>query len=376
MTRVEIEAPKTYAADLMPAGGVQYTCEPALGISFAGGAEDGRGPFTEGQACPVSSDTAAYIAQYLADTVGPLLDGAIPSSLVVPVGCYNPAFTLLGYGCQMEKPIAVPLAIALADTPLLELQPRTIPLQIVALGNLAIISVPWETTTMSGRRLRKVVLDALQDAGIDYAVIAGLSNTYIHYLTTREEYRAQDYEGASTVFGPWSEDAVNQEYQRLARHLRDGTAPASPYAAASYSDHTPILHHLPSVSDGRLPSGVAFGDVAVQPQASYTLSKTERSVVSASFYAGHPRRDLMRGSSYVYVERKDGDSWQVVATDDDWATYYTYQQRADGGANLGKVEWQVPAGTRAGTYRIRHQGASADGPYSGVTQSFEISGCE
>ena len=376
MSRVAVEQPNTYADELMPATGVQRTCEPALGISFAGGAEDGRGPFTEGQACPISSDTANYMSQYLADTLGPLLDGAIPSSLVVPIGCYDPAFTLLGFGCHMEKPIAIPLAVAVADAPLLELQPRTIPIQIVALGNLAIISVPWETTTMAGRRLRSAVLDALQDAGIDYAVIAGLSNTYIHYLTTREEYRAQDYEGAANVFGPWSLDGVTQEYVRLARHLRDGSAPVSPYAAASYTDHTPILRHLPSVSDGRLPAGAAFGDVAVQPQAKYTLSKTERSIVGASFYAGHPRRDLMRGASYVYVERQDGERWQTVATDDDWSTFYTYQPRGDGGAGLGKLEWKVPAGTRAGTYRLRHQGASADGAYSGVTQSFEIGGCE
>lgn len=376
MTRVEVESPKTYADELMPVIGGQRTCEPALGISFAAGAEDGRGPFSEGQACPISSDTAAYLQQYLMDTLGPLFDGVLPSSLLVPVGCYNPAFALLGFGCQMEKPVAIPLAVAVGDLPLLQLQPRTIPIQMIALGNLAIVAVPWETTTMAGRRLRQAVLDALQDAGIDYVVIAGLSNTYIHYMTTREEFRAQNYEGASNVFGPWTLDAVTQEYVRLARHLRDGTAPTSPYAAASYTDHSPLLHHVPAVSDGRLPGGATFGDVLVQPQPKYTLSKTERTLVSASFYAGHPRRDLRRGASYLYVERKDGDRWQQVATDDDWSTYFTYQKRGDGGANVGLVEWKVPAGTRPGTYRFRHEGASADGPYSGVTEPFEIGGCE
>lgn len=375
MSRVIVEAPKTYAAGLMPAIGVQRTCEPALGISFAAGAEDGRGPFTEGAACPVSTDTADYISQYLRDTIGPLFDGAIPSTLIQPIGCYNVAYAALGYACQQEKPVAIPLVVAPLDLPLLQLQPYVIPIQIIALGNLAIVSVPWETTTVAGRRLREAVLDKLQDAGIDYAVIAGLSNTYIHYLTTREEYSAQDYEGASTVFGPWSLDALLQEYVRLAGHLRDGSAPASPYAAASFSDHTPILRHFPSVSDGTPPSGTAFGDVAVQPQASYTLSKTERTVISASFYAGHPRRDLRRGASYVYIERNNGSSWDVVATDDDWSTYFTYQAGAEGRANLALVEWKVPAGTRPGTYRIRHEGASADGPYSGVTQSFEVGGC-
>jgi Neutral/alkaline non-lysosomal ceramidase, N-terminal len=34
-----------------------------------------------------------------------------------------------------------------------------------------------------------------------YVVIAGPANTYAHYVTTREEYSIQRYEGASTIFG-------------------------------------------------------------------------------------------------------------------------------------------------------------------------------
>ena len=35
-----------------------------------------------------------------------------------------------------------------------------------------------------------------------YVVVAGPSNTYGHYVATREEYGVQRYEGASTLFGP------------------------------------------------------------------------------------------------------------------------------------------------------------------------------
>jgi neutral ceramidase len=35
-----------------------------------------------------------------------------------------------------------------------------------------------------------------------YVVIAGPSNVYSHYVTTREEYTVQRYEGASTLYGP------------------------------------------------------------------------------------------------------------------------------------------------------------------------------
>jgi neutral ceramidase len=32
--------------------------------------------------------------------------------------------------------------------------------------------------------------------------LAGLSNTYTHYITTFEEYEKQRYEAASTIYGP------------------------------------------------------------------------------------------------------------------------------------------------------------------------------
>lgn len=35
-----------------------------------------------------------------------------------------------------------------------------------------------------------------------YVVIAGPANAYGHYVTTREEYGVQRYEGASTLYGP------------------------------------------------------------------------------------------------------------------------------------------------------------------------------
>ncbi|WP_169729228.1 neutral/alkaline non-lysosomal ceramidase N-terminal domain-containing protein [Solimonas soli] len=379
MSKVVIEAPKTYPDALMPAVGAQRTCEPAFGVTFAAGAEDGRGPFSEeGAACPMSDDRLLpFITGYLQTTLGVLPDGALPSTLIEPVGCYNPAFALLGYACQQEKPILLPLAVAPAGLPLVLLQARTAPLQIVTLGNLAIISLPWEVTTMAGRRLREAVLDTLQDAGIDYAVIAGLSNSYVDYLTTREEYSVQNYEGGSNIYGPWSLDAVIQEMTRLASHLRDGSAAASPYADPRYRDHVPLLpFHLGLVvSDSRLPAGAAFGDVTQQPAAEYQMTRDERLTVSARFYSAHPRNDLMLGSSYLYVDRKVGDDWKVVATDDDWWTRFTYLKNG-GGSDEALVEWQVPAGTEPGTYRIRYQGVTQDGtPYSGSTQPFALKGC-
>ncbi len=43
-----------------------------------------------------------------------------------------------------------------------------------------------------------------------HVVLAGLTNTYSSYVTTFEEYSAQRYEGASTIFGPHTLDAYIQ----------------------------------------------------------------------------------------------------------------------------------------------------------------------
>src|SRR3546814_13519986 len=75
---------------------------------------------------------------------------------------------------------------------------------------------------MSGRRLRKTVLDALSPVGVDTVIIAGLSNDYLHYMATREEYSAQMYEGSSTYAGPWQLAATQQEARKLALTLAAG----------------------------------------------------------------------------------------------------------------------------------------------------------
>jgi hypothetical protein len=55
---------------------------------------------------------------------------------------------------------------------------------------------------------REAVRDKLIASGIvgedAHVVVAGPANTYAHYISTREEYAVQRYEGASTLYGPCS----------------------------------------------------------------------------------------------------------------------------------------------------------------------------
>lgn len=74
-----------------------------------------------------------------------------------------------------------------------EWQPTIVPIQLAMWGSdLAVAAVPGEFTTMSGRRMRKTVSQAIREAGgaaNTDVIIAGLSNLYSDYITTPEEYQ-------------------------------------------------------------------------------------------------------------------------------------------------------------------------------------------
>jgi neutral ceramidase len=135
--------------------------------------------------------------------------------------------TLAQTRCQHPKPIA----LLIGDIDLLGGSPwaaTVIPLQMFRIGQLVLVGVPGEFTTMSGRRLRDQVQRTLVESGVadenTRVVIAGLSNEYIHYCATPEEYAIQRYEAASTLFGPEQLPAFLQEFTRLSKALATGSA--------------------------------------------------------------------------------------------------------------------------------------------------------
>lgn len=302
------------------------------------------------------------------------------------MGCNHALLTPAGLGqgdyeCQEEKPILFPLAVSPFDptgVPPQGLAPNILPFQIIVIGNLAIIGMPWEVTTMSGHRIRNAVLDELEGAGVDYAVIAGLTNSDARYLVTREEYRPQQYEGASTIYGPWTQDAAQQEMARLASNLRTLTTPTSPYEEPNgLRTRVTSLVHQVSPNDGS--SGGAAGTVSIEPDASYEIATGL--IVEATFVAGDPRNDMLDklDSSYLFIEQETSPGvWQTVLTDDDWQTRYHFQAaspQAGSPQSTVRIEWHVQPGTAPGNYRIRHEGATGGGAYSGTTQTFALTPC-
>jgi neutral ceramidase len=360
--------------------GDKTTCKTALGFGFAAGGVNGPGPGAAGFTCANDAPSpykdeirngynglyngTGYLTVEQNDTPIPVPLAGVPvTAAVSTVLC---AQTLIpSYSCQNEKPIFLPS----------ETDP--VPFQILRIGNLAILGVPFEVTTMSGRRLRKTVLDALAPAGVDTVVIAGLANDYLHYMATREEYSAQMYEGASTYAGPWQLAATQQEARKLALTMASGEpAPQGvPAADISVGVDAPVSLDPPS----------NFGAVVSDADAQYT----QGDLVDVSFVSGYPGNDLKTMSSYVYAERQNANGgWDVIATDRDPQLRFVWNSSSNPvstelnmiSASTAEVLWKIPLNTLPGTYRLRHDGVSRTSrgapptPYEAVSRPFEISG--
>jgi hypothetical protein len=186
-------------------------------------------------------------------------------------------------------------------------EPSIVDIQILRIGQLVVLAVPGEFTTMAGRRLRKAVKNVFTSHGAIPAesievVIAGLSNSYSGYVATFEEYQVQRYEGASTIYGPYTLDAYIQEFTRLALGMVNPDCQSKPCPDADQLPRTThpatvgpvdftnrLITFLPPVVFDSVPLGRRFGQVVpgYDVQSVYNIGET----VKATFYAGHPRNN-------------------------------------------------------------------------------------
>jgi neutral ceramidase len=81
--------------------------------------------------------------------------------------------------------------------------PEALPITLHEIGELQLLAVPFELTTSQGYALRRA-LEGLfgRHSRAQRIEIIGLANEYASYVATLDEYAAQDYVGASTIWGP------------------------------------------------------------------------------------------------------------------------------------------------------------------------------
>jgi neutral ceramidase len=267
---------------------------------------------------------------------------------------------------QAPKGIVLPGA---AINRVLPVVAQRAPVQLLRVGPLYLLGIPGEVTITAGLRLRRTVA-GIVGAEIADVLVAGYSNGYIHYVTTPEEYDAQQYEGASTLFGRWELPALAQTAAALATAMASGSTldPGPPTADLS-ARHRPRPDPL---GPDAAPPETSFGDVVVAPRERYTSGQR----VAVVFVAAHPCHNLRRGDTYLDVQRLEDDDWRTVYDDGDWSTRFTWR-RAGRGRSEVTIAWDIPEQVGSGQFRIRYHGDAKDDrgalhPFTGTSPAFEV----
>lgn len=338
----------------------ERTWPAALGLGMTSGSSEdsvGFNVWPEG----TTRDSVEHDPELIRQILGQMLPGLF--------GLACPAMEQEYIEGHAEKPILAPLGlIKIFGAPV---APSILPLQLIRLGSLIIIAHPGEMTTMAGRRMRKTILDILGGDGIQHAVVATYAGAYSSYTTTREEYAMQHYEGASTLYGPWTLAAYQQENAKLATAMKN-SADAGPGPEPPDLSKKQVSLQTGVWFDDK-PWNQKFGDVKEQPEPSYHRGET----VKVSFYGAHPNNDLRIEDTYLKVENSVAGQWKTVHSDRDFCTRFGWKR--EGIANsIITIEWQIPPTQDLGVYRISYYGKWKSvwpgrlKKFSGVSREFTI----
>ncbi|KAJ3209164.1 Dynein regulatory complex subunit 4 [Entophlyctis luteolus] len=348
-------------------GTIGKTCKPALGNSFAAGTTDGKGlPFSyQGYHRQDSNLVLSFIRKVMNfDPIQKELES-----------CHYPKVILLNTGGNhLPHPW----------------QPHVLPLQIFLIGTkVALIGFPSEITTMAGRRLRQTVQRQLtEDRMIDQdaeVIVVGLANAYSSYVTTREEYQIQRYEGGSTIYGPHTLGAYQKLFKQMAMSFKNSSKnleATQPPKIPKYeiSLVTPVVLDIAD-------TGKKFGDVVVEPALIYVISssksdiskgndsgrlgdgkvylriKNETATARCTFVCAHPRNGVGklsessgRTATFMTVEKQDDQNknlWVTFLTDAEWDTKFEWSRKGVAGSEC-IASWEIgrTVPVVAGRYRI------------------------
>ena len=363
-------------------GTMVRTCPAALGYSFAAGTSDGPGAFDFKQAQPGDPN-------------------ANPLWAVVSDLLHAPNDTQKE--CQGVKPILLDVG---ETTQPYDWAPNIVDIQLLRVGQFFIIVSPGEATTMSGRRWREAVQSSAADMfddlnGTDPVVVLGApANSYTHYIATPEEYSVQRYEGASTLYGPYTLDAYLNLSVTLLPYL-DTSAKNLPTLDPGPSPPINVNKSLSFITGVIVDNAQllkSFGEQLTAPKATYRLGDS----ISAAFVGANPRNNFRLGKTFAAVEQFDFSSktWHKIRDDSDWSLLYEWKRTSTvlGTSQVTitwETEWETNAWKKApkassskddlrtrqsqlqGLFRIKYHGDSKSiggtvTPFVGTSDEFKI----
>ncbi len=240
------------------------------------------------------------------------------------------------------------------------LVPLTAPVSLMRVGDTAITSMPFEITTQMGRRINDAVV-AKSGGEFESSVIAGLSNGYMSYTATPEEFDHCGYEGSFTLFGRQQGPLLRDTAASLVPSLLGGSDPVSdpePPSLAFEAENMPASEPTPAPETA-----------VTQPSNVNRFGRT-----SFTWRGGDPSVDAPRGHTFVSLQHRTGSGWETIGTDDGPESTTVY----DDDAGTWTETWQFSNCEPLGTYRFVATGIAVkvDGgapePYAATSGAFEL----
>jgi neutral ceramidase len=237
--------------------------------------------------------------------------------------------------------------------------PDTFPVSFWQVGDLGIVAYPAEITKQMGERIREDLL-ARSRGAFDHIALAGLTNAYISYTTTPEEYDTCNYEASFTLYGR----QMGYAWIAFGRELENSLLSGAPLRSAAEPAPTGIA----SAATTPLRPTADAGTITAQPAPK--LTRFDRAVFK--WRGGDQQIDPARGTPFVTLERKVGAGWQPSGTDDGLADTTA---RADG---EWTETWQFDECSTPGVYRLKVSGVAVKAPgaapsgYSATSNEFAV----
>ncbi|MFQ5574313.1 MAG: neutral/alkaline non-lysosomal ceramidase N-terminal domain-containing protein [Terriglobia bacterium] len=237
--------------------------------------------------------------------------------------------------------------------------PREVPLGIYRLGPVAIATLPGEFTMVMGRRIAESIKQAMEPEPAR-VILVGLANEYLSYFTTPEEYEAQHYEGASTLYGPASGPLVRHELRLLVQRFteppsRDGARDFRYRAGAQKKFSLRDIGELPYFPDDGL-ANVLQDLNNGQPIRDFPRYCWKDKIPVLSI----PDDEKVRVTPRVAIERKEGqNSWKTLVIQefeetDEGLDFVTVALAASDRSSRWCAFWMPPAGLdRSMKFRFR-----------------------
>ncbi|HEY0094699.1 MAG TPA: neutral/alkaline non-lysosomal ceramidase N-terminal domain-containing protein, partial [Archangium sp.] len=231
-----------------------------------------------------------------------------------------------------QWPKAPPGALERHIRDFLKYQPHTLPLRLLKVGELWLMGCPGEPTSWLSHELSQ----AMRARGARDVMVTAVCGEYAGYFTTEREYRAQHYEGSSTLWGRNTEHWLLERFEALAA----STATAIPSGAARFSVN-PGEH--PALTVPQPPNDEPTPLWRRAPEfAAPRISDKGRLVLAGRWFAWAPqeRGELGWGA---WIRLEDADTGEVLQSanqpvDDQHHTFLLEFIKAP-----GVVEWRWQA---------------------------------